>query len=69
MAEETDKPGVAERLELVRQRYGQWLDDEALEQVRVAIESVVELAEELRSATLNLSHEPLSAFVPYRKEA
>lgn len=53
---------------MVRERYGDRLSGEELEEVRKGVERVVEAAEALRSVKLKNSDEPFSVFKPYRKE-
>lgn len=54
---------------LVRDRYGDRLSPEELEEVRKGVEAVVEAAEALRSVKLENRDEPFSVFKPYRREA
>ncbi|MCH8062817.1 MAG: hypothetical protein IH861_09965 [Chloroflexi bacterium] len=52
---------------VVRERYGDRLDDEQLEEVKKGVEGIFEAAESLRKIKLENSDEPFSLFVPYRK--
>ena len=52
---------------VVRERYGDRLDDEQLEEVRRGVEGIFEAAESLREIKLENGDEPFSLFVPYRK--
>ena len=52
---------------VVRERYGDRLDDEQLEEVRKGVEGIFEAAESLREIKLENADEPFSLFVPYRK--
>ena len=54
---------------LVRDRYGDRLSPEELEEVRKGVEAIVEAAEALRAVKLENSDEPFSVFKPYRREA
>ena len=66
-----DGPNQAEvdaRFNLVKQRYGSRLTDEEEEKVRGDVEDIVESAEAMRAVELDNADEPLSLFVPYRKE-
>ena len=66
MAEKSSKE--AELLfEMVRNRYGDRLSAEELEEVRKGVEGIVEAAESLRSVKLGNGTEPFSIFKPYRK--
>ena len=52
---------------VVRERYGDRLDDEQLEEVKKGVDGIFEAAESLRKIKLENSDEPFSSFVPYRK--
>ncbi len=52
---------------VVRERYGDRLDDEQLEEVKKGVEGIFEAAESLRKIKLENGDEPYSLFVPYRK--
>jgi hypothetical protein len=54
--------------EMVKERYGNRLSVQELEEVRKGVEGVVEMAEALRAVRLDNSVEPFQAFAPYRKE-
>ena len=52
---------------VVRERYGNRLDDEQLEEVKKGVEEIFEAAESLRKIKLENGDEPFSLFVPFRK--
>jgi len=54
--------------ELVKNRYGDRLSEEELEEVKTGVEKVVEASVTLRSIELENADEPFSVFKPYRKE-
>ena len=65
-----ESPKEAEFLfQMVRDRYGDRLSAEELEEVRKGVEGVAKAAEALRSVKLGNSTEPFSIFKPYRKGA
>ena len=53
--------------DVVRERYGDRLDDEQLEEVRKGVEDIFEAAQTLREIKLENGDEPFSMFVPFRK--
>ena len=55
--------------EMVRDRYGDRLSAEELEEVRKGVEGIAKAAEALRSVKLGNGTEPFSIFKPYRKGA
>ena len=55
--------------EMVKDRYGDRLTADELEEVRKGVEGIVEAAETLRSVKLGNGTEPFSIFKPYKKEA
>lgn len=55
--------------DMVRDRYGNRLSAEELEEVRKGVEGIVKTAEALRSVKLGNGTEPFSLFKPYRKGA
>ncbi len=66
MAEKSSKE--AELLfEMVRDRYGDRLSAEELEEVRKGVKGIAEAAEALRSVKLGNDTEPFSIFKPYKK--
>ena len=68
MADES--PKEAEFLfQMVRDRYGDRLNAEELEEVRKGVKGIAEAAEALRSVKLGNGTEPFSIFKPYKKEA
>ena len=56
------------RLKLVEQRYGDRLPPDKLNDVRKTVAGIVESAEAMRAVKLESSDEPLSLFLPYRRE-
>ena len=63
-------PKEAEQLfEMVRDRYGDRLSTEELEEVWKGVEGIAEAAEALRSVKLGNGTEPFSIFKPYKKGA
>ena len=67
----TSEPGHREAeilFEMVKDRYGDRLTEEQLEDVRRSVHTVVDEAEALRSVRLDNSDEPPAVFTPYRKE-
>ncbi len=65
-----ESPKEAEFLfEMVKDRYGDRLSAEELEEVRKWVEGIAEAAEALRSVKLGNGTEPFSIFKPYKKEA
>ena len=59
---------VNSRLELVRNLHAARISAQELEEVRNTVVEAVKAAEALRSVELEGTDEPLSVFVPYRKE-
>lgn len=53
--------------EMVRNRYGDRLSAEELEEVRKGVKIIAEAAEALRSVKLGNGSEPFSIFKPYKK--
>lgn len=69
MSESTDSHGEVDIMfNAVKQRYGDRLSPEELEEVRKGVEGVVKAAGALRSVTLDNGAEPFSVFTPYRRE-
>ena len=64
----TSENEVNHRFEVLKHKYGERLSAEEMEAVRDDVKSLVQAAEELRSVKLRDSDEPISLFVPYRKE-
>ncbi|MBN2334196.1 hypothetical protein JXL21_01465 [Candidatus Bathyarchaeota archaeon] len=63
------KTAEAEKLfTLVKERYGDKLTEEELEEVRKNVERIVETSMELRAVELGNWDEPFSVFKPYRRE-
>lgn len=57
-----------QRFELVGQRYGDRLTPEQLEQVKLQVDRMVELAEALRTTGVDPREEPMAVFTPYHVE-
>ena len=53
---------------LVKERYGDSIAPDELEEVRKAVERIVESSMELREVKLGNWDEPFSVFKPYRRE-
>ena len=53
--------------EMLKQRYGDRLNPEQLEEVKKGVETIQQAADKLRAVKLDNSDEPFSVFVPYRK--
>lgn len=53
---------------MVRDRYGDRLDAEQLEEVKQGVEAISEAAQALRAVKLENGDEPLSTFTPYRAD-
>lgn len=53
---------------LVKERHGDKIAPEELEDVRKAVEKIVESSTELRKVELGNWDEPFSVFKPYRRE-
>lgn len=54
--------------EMVRERYGDRLSPDELEEVREAVQGMADAAEAIRAEKLDNGVEPFSVFTPYRKE-
>jgi hypothetical protein len=54
--------------DLVKQRYGDRLTRDELNEVLESVESFVKIAEELRLVKLENKNEPFSVFKPFSKE-
>ena len=57
---------VDARMALVLQRYGDRLDEDALERVRTEVEAMTNRAEQLRKFDLDNGDGPMPVFTPYR---
>ena len=55
--------------QMVKDRYGEQLTADELEEVRKGVKGIVEAAEAMRSVKLGNGTEPFSIFKPYEKEA
>ena len=53
--------------ELVRARYGDFLNNEQLESVKLSINEIVKNAEALSQVTPDNSQEPMTLFTPHKK--
>ncbi len=53
---------------LVKERYGDSIAPDELEEVRKAVERIVETSMDLREVELGNGDEPFSVFKPYRRE-
>ena len=53
--------------ELVRAKYGDFLNNEQLESVKLSINEIVRNAAALSQVTLENSQEPMSLFTPHKK--
>ena len=64
-----DEKGEAEFLfDVVRERYGERLSAEELDEVKKGVDRVVEDARALRSVALETTDEPTSVFTPFRED-
>ena len=52
----------------VKQRYGERLDPEQMEEVKKTIIDIRKMTDTLRSVNLKNSDEPVTRFTPYRKQ-
>jgi len=69
MSETTKPDPEADALfEIVRQRYGDRLAPEQLDEVRKIVQAQVESARALRAMRLTNADEPVQPFAPYRAE-
>jgi hypothetical protein len=69
MSEPTKPDPEADALfEIVRQRYGDRLTPEQLDDVRKIVKAQVEAARALRAKRLTNADEPMQPFAPYRAE-
>ena len=69
MGDEHDLEGEAQSLfEVVRQRYGDRLDEQQLEAVRKEVGEIAENAEVLRAVKLDNGDQPFFVFEPYSKD-
>jgi hypothetical protein len=69
MSEPTKPDPEADALiEIVRQRYGDRLTPEELDEVRKIVQAQVEAARALRAIRLTNADEPVQPFAPYRAE-
>ena len=53
---------------LVKERYGDKINEDELDEVKKAVEKIVETAIELRKVELGNWNEPFSVFKPYRRD-
>ena len=69
MSEPTKPDPEADALfEIVRQRYGDRLTTEQLDELRKIVQGQVEAAAALRAMRLTNADEPMQPFAPYREE-
>jgi hypothetical protein len=69
MSEPTKADPEADALfEIVRQRYGDRLTTEQLDEVRKIVQAQVEAARALRAVRLTNADEPMQPFAPHREE-
>lgn len=68
MNDEATSREVDNRFDMVKDLYGERLDDEQLEEVRKGIEGIVAAAEALRAIELDNGDEPFPVFTPFRRE-
>lgn len=61
-------PDMESIFNIVKQRYGNRLTPEELEEVQKAVESIRKMTAALRAVKLNNDDEPFTRFVPYREE-
>jgi len=61
-------PEAAALVEIVRQRYGDRLTAEQLDEVRKIMQAQIEAARALRAIRLTNADEPMQPFAPYRAE-
>lgn len=55
-------------LSLVKEKYGDKITEEELDEVKKAVERIVETSMELRKVELGNWDEPFSVFKPYRRD-
>ncbi len=65
---EKPDPETDALFEIVRQRYGDRLTREQLDELRKIVQAQVEAARALRAVTLTNADEPMQPFAPYRAE-
>jgi len=53
---------------LVKEKYGDKITEEELDEVKKAVERIVETSKELRKVELGNWDEPFSVFKPYRRD-
>lgn len=61
-------PEAAALFEIVRQRYGDRLAPEQLDEVRKIVQAQLEAARALRAVRLTNADEPMQPFAPYRTD-
>ena len=63
----SNESGESEHLfNIIKERYGERLSDEELEEVKKGVQKIVEAAEKLREIRLENGDEPFFVFKPYR---
>ena len=56
-------------LNVIKERYGDRLTDDQLEEVKKGVEGMAKVTEALRKVEIQNGDEPFSVFVPYRGES
>ncbi len=70
MSEPEVDPQVIDALsELVRLRYGRYLNEDQLAEIRIGVEAIAKVSEELRAVKLENGDEPFFVFKPYRGDS
>ena len=64
----SDSKEVEILLQLIKQRYGEKLDEKQLEEVKEKIKEIIEASSELRNVSLSNFDAPYSVFKPYTEE-
>ena len=64
--ESVQKYPVDPLFQLIKSRYGDRLTTQQLDEVRIGIQGVADLAEELRQVRLDNADEPFAIFQPYQ---
>jgi hypothetical protein len=70
MSEPEIDPQVIDALsKLVLLRYGRYLNEDQLAEVRTGVEAIAKVSEELRAVKLENGDEPFFVFKPYRGDS
>ena len=64
--QDSTSPESEAMMSIVRQRYGDRLNEEQLQEVQKRIDGIAKAAEALRAVKLENGDEPFSIFAPYR---